>query len=496
MLPSYEVTVSDHFCGCGGSSEGAKEASENVAIRLALNHWDLAIKTHQENHPEAIHECTDISAVDPRRYPPTHVLIGSPECTNHSLAKGKKQVKATMELFAKGILDPAAERSRATMWDMVRFAEYHRYPVVVVENVVDARKWTLFNDWLSAMHSLNYKHKCVYFNSMFAYPTPQSRDRMYVVFWQKGHKAPNLEFNPRAYCSHCSKDVDSVQSWKRHNVQYGKYKQQYVYRCPTCTRQVEPYYYAAFNAIDWSRKGQKIGDRKKPLAQTTLERIRYGLDKYAGKTVIVTTRYTSGIDCRVRDTRSYLPTQPADASHALLVPPYIIPISQTHAGEKRAFAVSDPLRTQTTRQDMMLINPGFFVKNYGGGLDPKYASVQMDEPLGTVTTADHHGLITTDAWNSFISYQYSGSLQASQITDPLGAVVTNNKHMLVNHVGTPSIEDCSYRMLHSTEIGRGMAFRDDYIVHGNERQRVKQFGNAVTPPVMKMLMQRVVETFN
>lgn len=536
MLKPSSLTLTDKFCGAGGSSQGAKDAANGdigIEIALALNHWELAIKTHNHNFPNTRHDCTDVSAVDPRRYPYTDILMTSPECTNHSLAKGKKQVKNTLDLFKSGVCDPAAERSRATMWDTVRFAEYHRYPVVVVENVVDARKWVLFNDWLNAMHSLNYKHKCVYYNSMFAYPTPQSRDRMYVIFWQKGHKEPNLEFNPKAHCNHCNKQVESVQSWKKHNVQYGKYKQQYVYRCPICTKQVEPFYYAAFNAIDWSRKGQRIGSRKKPLAHSTMERIKYGLDKYADKPLIIasgyiqginervrsaekvmftqtgdarqslmippqiiTTRYSSGVDCRVRDITQPIPTQPGDASHGLLVPQYIVPISQTKSGRKRAKSTTEAIPTQTTREEMILVNPGFFIKNYGKGLDPKYANVAIDETLGTITTADHHGLITTEAWDSFISYQYSGSLQASHISDALGSVMTNNKHLLINHEGTLNIDDCNYRMLHSTEIGRAMAFRDDYVVLGNERERVKQYGNAVTPPVMKMIMERVIETFN
>ncbi|MDP9387013.1 MAG: DNA cytosine methyltransferase, partial [Actinomycetota bacterium] len=38
---------------------------------------------------------------------------------------------------------------------------------------------------------------------------------------------------------------------------------------------------------------------------------------------------------------------------------------------------------------------------------------------------------------------------------------------------------------------RAMAFPDDYKVTGNKRQRVRQYGNAVTPPVTAMLTARV-----
>lgn len=41
-----------------------------------------------------------------------------------------------------------------------------------------------------------------------------------------------------------------------------------------------------------------------------------------------------------------------------------------------------------------------------------------------------------------------------------------------------------------------MAFGRDYVVLGNKREQVKQLGNAVTPPVMTLLMRHVVETLN
>jgi DNA (cytosine-5)-methyltransferase 1 len=40
-----------------------------------------------------------------------------------------------------------------------------------------------------------------------------------------------------------------------------------------------------------------------------------------------------------------------------------------------------------------------------------------------------------------------------------------------------------------------MAFPQEYKIQGNKREQVKQLGNAVTPPVMGILMERVVATF-
>jgi len=133
------ITVTDQFCGAGGSSQGvrmlANQLGGGLEVKLALNHWKLAIETHNTNFPDTMHDCTDVSAADPKRYFSTDILITSPECTNHSLAKGQRQVRKQIELFESGKIDPAAERSRATMWDVPRFAEYHRYRIIITENV-------------------------------------------------------------------------------------------------------------------------------------------------------------------------------------------------------------------------------------------------------------------------------------------------------------------------------------------------------------------------
>lgn len=116
MKKSY-LTVTDQFCGAGGSSIGAVAAG--AELRMAMNHWPLAIETHNSNFPDAAHDCADMSAVNPRRYPSTDILITSPECTNHSLAKGKKRkTPPQLSMFGKAEIDPAEERSRATMWDV------------------------------------------------------------------------------------------------------------------------------------------------------------------------------------------------------------------------------------------------------------------------------------------------------------------------------------------------------------------------------------------
>jgi len=481
------ITITDQFCGAGGSSVGAQRAIKGHGgeITLALNHWKLAIETHNTNFPDTQHDCTDISAADPRRYPSTDILITSPECTNHSLAKGKKMVKAQMDMFDKRILDPSAERSRATMWDVPRFAEYHDYNIIIVENVVDARKWVMWEAWLLAMHALKYDHKCCYFNSMHFHPTPQSRDRMYVVFWKKGNNAPDLEFTPQAWCSTCGADVAAVQAWKKNR--FGKYKTQYIFCCPTHSTEVAPYYYAAFNAIEWSDIGTRISDRPKPLSENTIRRIQYGLDKYCQDPFVIHAAYGSqarGVWRHITDPLFVQTTLPTQA----LVVPFIIKGEHTiQPGYVRS--TIEALQTQTVRQSMSLVSPPFVPISRG---ESKAASIT--DPLKTQSQMINHGIVTTEAWNSFISYYY-GNEQASHITEALGTMLTKDRACMVNYQ-KPTIDECFFRMIKPHEVQRAMAFDDSYVILGSGKDKVKQCGNAVTPPVMEWLVDRCVKSLN
>ena len=376
------ITVTDQFCGAGGSSQGVRSLSSRsgggLEVKLALNHWKLAIETHNTNFPDTIHDCTDISASDPRRYPSTDILITSPECTNHSLAKGIKIAKKQMDLYEQGKLDAAAERSRATMWDVPRFAEYHKYNAIIVENVVDARKWVMFDSWLHAMYALGYQHKCVYLNSMHCHPTPQSRDRMYIVFWKKGNKAPNLEFTPLAHCPKCETNVHAIQTWKNPSKRFGKYKQQYIYSCPSHGCQVEPYYYAAFNCIDWSDPGTRIGDRAKPLSANTVTRINYGLKKYGSDPMMIV-NYTAGYSKSVMDATA---TMTSNDHHGLLTP-FLVDDKQTTGIGFRVRSVKDSTNTMHTDPRVKIVMP-FIIKLEHSQRDNNAKSVMEEGSTQTV----------------------------------------------------------------------------------------------------------------
>lgn len=534
------LTATDLFCGAGGSSIGAEAAG--VTLRMAANHWALAVETHNTNFPHADHDCADVSQVDPRRYPTTDILLASPECTNHSQAKSKRP--------EPNLFDPAAgadeERSRATMWDVVRFTERHRYAAVIVENVVEARKWPPFTAWLMAMESLGYEHQIAYINSMVAWPTPQSRDRMYVVFTRQGVR-PDLDLAPPCWCPTCETTVEGYQAWKRPERPHGKYRSQYLYRCRTCRQPAAPFAYPAATAIDWTLPCPRIGDRTRPLAPATRRRIEVGLRRW-GPTIVQAAGHTFERPGYHRAWPAFtapIPVQTTTLTHGVAMPAFFVKnngsvaeakyrahpitnplgaltieptqalvempfIAELRGGGSDARAVSEPLATvcasgnhhglvvpvhhgangpaarptsdpwptQTGRQELALV-----MKNYGDGTDPSMTKPADTHPFGAVTTQDHHSLVVP-----FLTAYY-GTGGASPVTEPVGTQTTRDRHALVD----PAIEvdDCGFRMLEPHEAGAAMAFPSSYVVLGSKRQKVRLYGNAVTPPVMQILVERV-----
>jgi DNA (cytosine-5)-methyltransferase 1 len=445
------------FCGAGGSTTGATQAGAEV--RLAINHWQRAIETHNTNYPNVTHALTDLHKANPRRFPRTNGLLASPECTSHTLAKGRiRKMAGQNTLWEDGpdLEVEADERSRCTMWTPLDWAECHDYQFVILENVVDAHLWRPFQSWLSAWKSLEYDYEIVYLNSMYTHPTPQSRDRMYFVAWKRGMRKPNLKITPLAYCVTCKQDVESVQCWKNPTKRYGKYRQQYIYCCPDCAREVTPYYYPAATAIDWSLSAQRIGDRRKTLKEKTLKRIAYGLEKFAA------------------------PAQIGDKGLALAMQ-----LSHNDITGRIAPVAMVALPTQTGRDDLALVIPPFILDHIA-----EYRPRSIDAPFSTIVAGGNHQSLIIPVW--LMSYYQNGSMQP--ITEPVPTVTTLDRCALVTgDCQMPEVEDCGFRMLVPKEIQAAMAFPDQYIVTGTRREQVKQLGNAVTPPAMKLLIERVAE---
>lgn len=494
------LTLTDMFCGAGGSSTGAIEVP-GVEVRAAANHWQLAVDTHNTNHPEAEHICADISQINPRYFPASDLLWASPECTNHSRAKGRKIDSGQCSLWGDSLPDEAAERSRATMWDVVRFAEHHQYQAIMVENVVEAADWLPFRAWLLAMDALGYDHQFVSLNSMHAHhaglPAPQSRDRLYVVFHRKGNPKPDLDAmqRPWALCTECGEMVRARQSWKP-NRAIGRYRSQYVYRCPntSCRHSVvEPAWLPAASIIDWSNVGQRIGDRAKPLAEKTRRRIAAGIARYwapltlehAGNTYDAANpkhpqHGNPNSYYRAWPTADVLRTLHTIESKALAVP-----VGSTWS-DKPVDTAAEPWPTFTTNDGTGLVMQSLITSYYGNN----DGAQTVRDALPTLTTVDRHALIMRN--NNNTGDQSSMSTPAWQVM----RTVTTAGHQSILTPGdieaaTAQVDDVHFRMLEPHEVKGAMAFPADYVILGNRREQVRMCGNAVTPPAARDLVAAV-----
>lgn len=276
-----------------------------------------------------------------------------------------------------------------------------------------------------------------------------------------------------------------MQSWKRPDrVAWGRYRTQYLYRCPNlgCRHAVvEPYVQPASSVIDWSVRGQRIGDRAAPLADNTLARIRVGLARYAAAPVLVpdegrTATYTAPV--------TTLPRTPTTGNQTAL----LVPAGGTWHGT--AAPVSAPFRARTTSETEALVVP-----YYGTGV--AHPAV---EPLGAVSTRDRFEV-------AFIAELRGGRSTARPVAQPLATVTASGNHHGLVQIrptagdlpaggGTPSVQDCTFRMLQPREIAAAMAFHPTYRVTGSRRDQVRQLGNAVTPPAAELLLRAVVASLH
>ena len=130
--------------------------------------WRIATTAYEANFGTPTW-CERIEDLDPLRVQKTtgkiELLLASPECTNHSVAKGKA---------------PRCEKSRQTAFHVVRFAKALKPRWIVVENVTSMRHWAAYETWWNALKDLGYQLKEMSLRSEY-FGVPQSRRRLFVV---------------------------------------------------------------------------------------------------------------------------------------------------------------------------------------------------------------------------------------------------------------------------------------------------------------------------
>lgn len=372
-----DLIAVDLFSGFGGLTKGIERAGFTTI--MAANHNKYKVEVHEANHPSAEHWIADLINTESSDYhsardlPAGDLLVAGVTCTNHSQANTQKAYAQGRSLF--DLDDPdfddrvtRSERDRATANCVLHYADQHHPKMILVECTTELTSWgpaipgkpkvgdgTTYRWWLKQFDNLGYRHKVLYLNSMF-FGVPQSRDRLYIVFWDRNITAPDLDHRPASWCSSCDQTVEAVWSWKTGvpptgSVRYGK---QYNYTCPRCRREVVPPQTPSLAALDLSTLGTRIGDRKKPLAAATMARAERCRQKFAQ------------------------------------FPAILMPAKSARGVERHPW---QPMSTQTSQQETGILSAGAVFAAHRHNGDGK----NLTQPMDTVTSTHEKAILTTGA---------------------------------------------------------------------------------------------------
>lgn len=164
-------TFVDLFCGAGLGARGAVRGG-GIPL-LGLDAWELATRTYQANFPGAAVVTEKIENVNAkalgRLYKPD-VLLTSPECTSHSIARGAR---------------PGSELSRETAIGIVPWVEAMKPRWLIVENVNRMKQWDRHDELVRTIEELGYTVSDMLLNSA-EFGAAQARKRMFLVCDRQG----------------------------------------------------------------------------------------------------------------------------------------------------------------------------------------------------------------------------------------------------------------------------------------------------------------------
>jgi DNA (cytosine-5)-methyltransferase 1 len=157
----------DLFCGAGGSSWGARLAGASIIAGFDIS--DSALAAYEENFPEAKLFGGSIEDINPntvkRRLGRVDLILASPECQSHSLAKGNAK---------------RSNRSRRTAFEVVRFAKVLKPRWIIIENVVGMRRWSEYGRFIRALKREGYNVREEILNAA-DFGVPQRRRRLFLL---------------------------------------------------------------------------------------------------------------------------------------------------------------------------------------------------------------------------------------------------------------------------------------------------------------------------
>ena len=157
----------DLFHGAGGSSYGARNAGAQIVA--SIDFWELAGRAYRNNFPEAKAFTSDIKSFSPSWLHSVigdiDLLLASPECTNHTCAKGALE---------------RSEESKNTAFQVIKFASVFRPKWIVIENVIQMKSWSRHPELLEELWKLEYYVKEEKLNAV-EFGVPQSRTRLFLI---------------------------------------------------------------------------------------------------------------------------------------------------------------------------------------------------------------------------------------------------------------------------------------------------------------------------
>lgn len=355
------IYAADLFCGAGGTSTGLLQAAERLGknVRLvAINHWQVAIDTHQANHPGARHLTTGLEAVTPADVVPSgrlDLLWASPSCTHHSVARGGR---------------PRCNQSRAQPHLILDWLDQLYVKRLMIENVpaftswgplnargqpIKAKAGVLFDDYIRSLEVRGYR--CEWRILCCAdYGDATTRERFFLQAVRGRGKI--------------------------------RWPEPTHFKQPDSSREYKPWV-PARDVIDWSLRGKSIFRRKYPLAENTLRRIEAGIRKYWGawaEPFLIVMRGTKAPERTTLRLDAPLPTLTTSGGHVALVEPFMT-VMNNWPSQQAGYSIERPLPSQTTANHVGLVEP-FLVSFYGTG-HPQSVS----EPLATITAKDRFGIV-------------------------------------------------------------------------------------------------------
>lgn len=473
--------IIDCFAGGGGTSVGI-DMGLGRPVDIAVNHDPAAILMHKTNHPYTLHLTEDIFRVDLKKYVNgRHVALmwASPDCTHFSKAKGRKPLKKEIRMLPMAV---------------VQHAKAVKPDVIIMENVEEIRQWG----------PLNKK----------GYPILMKKGKSYQNFLKKMYLAGYTKIESRELVA---ADYGAPTIRKRWYAVFRRDGRDIVWPEPThskngenCLLPWEPIY----KYLDFSNLGKSIFDRKKPLAENTLNRIARGLEKFVfnnPEPFIVQVNH-SGSGFRGQSVHDVLPTITSKHGYGLITPIIIQYHSETTKSGVRGQDVRMPIQTIDTSNRYALVS-SFLTKFYKSGIGQR-----LQEPIHTITTSPgHFGLVSIAAvnwnelqkagideetakrctWVSNFIMEYYGCGTGQAVTEPIHTIVTKERFALITVLGNEyAIMDIYLRMLTPEELKLGQGFPRDYIIDRDYNwkpypisKQVARIGNSVVPIMAEKLVK-------